>query len=224
LSGGNTSNWTYLGPNGRSLIEFAERTSDQRKAAARVAIWGRVFRRLLLAIYRQRIPLLLVLLISASAGTYYVWLNQTNLPNQAAAAGTAPVEVTVQDLQGSVNNATLTLKEKNGQRRISMAVGSTEALAIAQQRGSTQIPPDQQPQAYNLLRDAIQQMGGRVDRVIVNDATQREYLAQIVLSNNGDVKVVKARPGDAIALALKSGAPIFVENQVLDKFGTKGAG
>jgi bifunctional DNase/RNase len=188
-----------------------------------VAIWGRIFKRLLLALYRQRIPLLVLLLISVSTGTYFLWLNQTNLPNQAAAAGSAPVEVTVQDLQGTVNNATLTLKEKNGQRRISMAVGSTEALAIAQQRGSTQIPPDQQPQAYNLLRDAIQQMGGRVDRVIVNDATQREYLAQIVLSNNGDVKVVKARPGDAIALALKSGAPIFVENQVLDKFGTKGA-
>ena len=188
-----------------------------------MVIWGRIFQRLLLSLYRQRIPLLLVLLISAGAGTYFLWLNQTNLPNQAAAAGTAPVEVTVTDLQGTINNATLTLKEKNGQRRISMAVGTTEALAIAQQRGST-IPPDQQPQAYNLLRDAIQQMGGRVDRVIVNDATQREYLAQIVLSNNGDVKVVKARPGDAIALALKSGAPIFVESQVLDKFGTKGAG
>ena len=74
------------------------------------------------------------------------------------------------------------------------------------------------------MRDTIQQMGGRIDRVLVNDATQREYLAQIVVSNNGDVKVIKARPGDAIALALKSGAPIFVENQVLDKFGTKGSG
>jgi len=115
----------------------------------------------------------------------------------------------------------LQLKEKNGSRRISMAVGSTEALAIAQQRGSTTIPPDQQPQAYILLRDTIQQLGGRIDRVVVNDATQKEYLAQVVVSNNGDVKVIKARPGDAIALALKSGAPIFVENQVLDKFGTK---
>jgi bifunctional DNase/RNase len=189
-----------------------------------VALWGRVFKRLLYALYRQRIPLLLVLLISVSAGTYYLWLGHTNLPNEAAAAGTAPVEVTVTDLQGTVNNATLTLKEKNGSRRISMAVGSTEALAIARQRGSTQIPPDQQPQAYGLMRDAIQQMGGRVDRVVVNDATQREYLAQIVLSSNGDVRVVKARPGDAIALALQSGAPIFVENQVLDKFGTKGSG
>jgi bifunctional DNase/RNase len=189
-----------------------------------VALWGRVLQRLLYALYRQRVPLLVVLLICASAGTYYLWLGRTNLPNEAAAAGTAPVEVMVTDLQGSVNNATLTLKEKNGSRRISMAVGSTEALAIARQRGSTQIPPDQQPQAYDLMRDAISQMGGRIDRVVVNDATQREYLAQIVLSNNGDVKVVKARPGDAIALALKSGAPIFVENQVLDRFGTKGSG
>jgi bifunctional DNase/RNase len=167
---------------------------------------------------------LLLLLIGASAGTYYLWLGKTNLPDQAAAAGTAPVEVTVSDLQGSVSNATLTLKEKNGNRRISMAVGTTEALAIAQQRGSTQIPPDQQPKAYGLMRDAIQQLGGRIDRVVVNDATQREYLAQVVLSNNGEVTVVKARPGDAIALALQSGAPIYVESQVLDKFGSKGSG
>jgi bifunctional DNase/RNase len=186
-------------------------------------ITGRVFQRLLYALYRQRIALLLLLVIAASAGTYYLWLARTNLPNEAAAAGTAPVEVTVQDLQGQANNATLTLKEKNGQRRISMAVGLTEALAIARQRGS-QIPPDQQPQAYDLMRDAITQMGGRIDRVIVNDATQREYLAQIIMSNNGESKVIKARPGDAIALALKAGAPIFVEDKVLDRFGTKGAG
>ena len=189
-----------------------------------MAIWGRIIKRLLLALYKQRIALLIVLLIGASAGTYYLWLGHTNLPNEAAAAGSAPVEVTVTDLQGAANNATLTLKEKNGNRRISMAVGLTEALAIARQRGNTTIPPDQQPQAYDLMNTTIQQMGGRIDRVLVNDATQREYLAQVVVSTNGDVTVIKARPGDAIALALKSGAPIFVENQVLDKFGTKGSG
>jgi bifunctional DNase/RNase len=189
-----------------------------------VALWGRVFQRLLYALYRQRIPLLVLLLIGISAGTYYLWLGQTNLPNEAAAAGTQPVEVTVTDLQGAANNATLTLKEKNGNRRISMAVGLTEALAIAQKRGQTQIPPDQQPQAYGLMRDTIQQMGGRIDRVLVNDATQREYLAQIVVSDGAqDVKVIKARPGDAVALALQTGAPIFVENQVLDRYGAKGS-
>jgi bifunctional DNase/RNase len=191
-----------------------------------MALWGRVLQRLLYALYRQRIVLLLVLLICASAGTYYLWLNETNLPNEAAAAGTQPIEVTVSDLSGQANSATLTLKEKNGNRRISMAVGLTEALAIAQKRGQAQIPPDQQPQAYGLMSDAIQQMGGRIDRVLVNDATQSQYLAQIVVSDGstGEVKVIKARPGDAIALALQAGAPIYVENQVLDKFGTKGSG
>jgi bifunctional DNase/RNase len=190
-----------------------------------MALWGRVFQRLLYSLFKQRIPLLLVLLISVSAGTYYLWLGRTNLPSEAAAAGTDPVEVTVSDLQGAnISNMTLTLKEKNGSRRISMAVGTTEALAIARQRGTAQIPPDQQPAAYDLMREAIQQMGGRIDRVVVNDATSREFLAQIILSNGGDVKVVKARPGDAIALALKSGAKIFVESQVLDKFGAKGSG
>ena len=189
-----------------------------------MALWGRVFQRLLYALNRQRIPLLLVLLIAAGVGTYYLWLNQTNLPNDAAAAGSNPIEVTVTDLSGQANSATLTLKEKNGSRRISMAVGLTEALAIAQKRGQTQIPPDQQPQAYGLMRDTIQQMGGRIDRVLVNDATQSQYLAQIVVSDgqSGDVKVIKARPGDAVALALQANAPIFVENQVLDRFGTKG--
>jgi uncharacterized protein len=209
------------------LLESAHAESAQfehRKAAARVTLWGRVLQRLLLAVYRQRIVVLLFLLIAACAGTYFLWLDRTNLPTEAAAAGTAPVEVTVQDLQGTINNATLTLKEKNGSRRISMAVGTSEALAIAKDRGNTQIPPDQQPQAYSLMRDAIQQMGGRVDRVVVNDATQSQYLAQIVVSSGGDTKVIKARPGDAIALALQTGAPIYVEDKVLERFGTKGSG
>jgi bifunctional DNase/RNase len=205
------------------LIEFAKPIGSA-KGGSRVALWGRVLHRLLYALYKQRIPVLVALLVSISAGTYYLWLGQTNLPNEAAAAGTQPVEVSVADLQGAANNATLTLKEKNGSRRISMAVGLTEALAIAQKRGQTQIPPDQQPQAYGLMRDTIQQMGGRIDRVLVNAATQSQYLAQIVVSSSGDTKVIKARPGDAVALALQSGAPIFVENQVLDRFGSKGSG
>jgi hypothetical protein len=74
------------------------------------------------------------------------------------------------------------------------------------------------------MKDTISQLGGRIDRVIVNDVTPSEYLAVIVVSNNGETRIVKARPGDAIALALKAGAPIFVEDKVLDKAGTRGSG
>jgi bifunctional DNase/RNase len=194
-----------------------------------VKIWGRVFQRLLLALYRQRVPVLLVLLIAASAGTYYLWLDRSNLPNEAAAGGVQPVEVTVQDLtdlrvnqQGiPLVSATLTLKEKNGNRRIAMAIGSAEMLAILNERERGQLRPDQVPQAYDLMNDAISQFGGRVDRVIVSDVTKDEFRAKVVLSSNGDVKVLNARPGDAVALALKSKAPIFVEDKVL---GTKGTG
>jgi bifunctional DNase/RNase len=194
-----------------------------------VTVLSRVFQRLLYALYRQRIPVLLFLLIAISASAYYVWLERSNLPNEAAAAGSAPVEVSVQDLQGQLNQqgilrGTLTLKEKNGNRRIAMAVGSTETLSILGARGSSQITKDQVPQAYDLMNATISQLGGRIDRVIVNDVTASEYLAVIVVSNNGETRVVKARPGDAIALALKAGAPIFVEDKVLDKAGSRGSG
>lgn len=186
----------------------------------------RIFQRLLLALYRQRLALLLVVVLAGIAGGYEVWLSRTNLVSEAAAAGTLPVEVTVQDLQPPLNNATLTLKEKNGNRRISMAIGATEALAIVVSRDKTggQVPKDQQPQAYDLLRQTIQEMGGRIDRVVVNKATPNQYLAQVVVSNNGESKVIPARPGDAVALALSSKAPIYVEDDVLDKYGTKGSG
>jgi uncharacterized protein len=193
-----------------------------------VRVVGRVFQRLAFALYRQRFAVGLVIVLVAGLAAYQLYLARTNLVHEAAAAGTLPVEVTVQDLQGPVNNATLTLKEKNGNRRISMAVGGTEALAIAVARpgggSSAQIPKGQQPQAYELLTKTIQEMGGRVDRVVVNDATQNEYLAEVIVSSNGEPKVIPARPGDAVALALNSKAPIYVEDKVLDKFGTKGSG
>jgi uncharacterized protein len=193
-----------------------------------VQVLGRIFQRLAYALYRQRIAVAVIVLLVAGLASYELYLQRSNLVNDAAAAGTAPVEVTVQDLQGPVNNATLTLKEKNGNRRISMAVGGTEALAIALSRQGTssqsQIPKDQQPQAYDLMSKTVQELGGRIDRVVVNDANQNQYLAQVVVTDNGEAKIVPARPGDAVALALASGAPIYVEDKVLDKFGSKGSG
>ncbi len=189
-------------------------------------VTGRVLQRLLFALYRQRLALVVVVLLVGVAAGYEVWLSRTNLVNEAAASGILPVEMVVQDLQPPLNSATLTLKEKNGTRRISMAVGATEALAIAisQAKSGVTVPQDQQPKAYDLVRLTVQELGGRIDRVVVNKATQNQYLAQVIVSSNGEAKVVPARPGDAVALALSSKAPIYVEDDVLDKYGTKGNG
>jgi bifunctional DNase/RNase len=183
-------------------------------------IWIRVFQRLFRALYRQRVLVLFVLLVAAAAGTYSLYLSRTNLVNEAAAAGQAPVEVTIQSFQPRTGNGTLTLKEKSGSRRISMSLATTETLAIAKERGLN-VPADQVPQAYDLVRDVVQQLGGRVDRALIYDANPRDYFAEIVITDAGETRIVKSRPGDAVAVALKSGAPIYVEDKVLDQYGTR---
>ncbi len=138
-----------------------------------------------------------------------------------SAAGVFPVEVSVQDLRQSGSSFTLTLKETRGNRRLAMSVAATEAIVIARHHDrNVQADPTQ---AYDLMRDAIQQMGGKVDRVIIHDADQPQYFAQAIFSTGEATRTVRARPGEAIALALRAGAPIFVEDRVLDRFGQRGS-
>jgi bifunctional DNase/RNase len=183
-----------------------------------VRLWRRIFQRLLYAlVYRARVPVLVVLVLMLGGGTY-LFLRH-NLSTEATPEGVFPIAVDVQPIENQRGTLVLTLKEKNGNRRIAMDVGGAEAVTIARERGQ---PIQDAPYAYDLMRDVIQQIGGRVDRVIINDANQTQYFAQVIVSTGGETRVVSARPGDAVALALKSGAPIFVEDRVLEQFGARG--
>lgn len=188
----------------------------------------RVIQRLLVAIYKQRVTVLLLLILGIGSIAYLGWRNLQVA--EVTASGLFPVEVAVQPItmrdEGQQVTFTLTLKEMNGNRRISMNVNGSEALAIAREKGlarerGSAFRPSEGPEAYDLVRNAIQEVGGRVERVIVNDADQRGYFAQVVLSANGESKSVNARPGDATALALRANAPIFVEDKILEEFGTR---
>lgn len=170
-----------------------------------------------MALYRARVSVLLVLVVSLGAAEYMYWRN--SLVGEASAAGVFPVEVTVQPIKIQNNGLTLTLKEKNGDRRISMNIGGAEAMVIAHERGP-RVPGDV-PQAYDLTRDVVDQLGGKVDHVIINDANSSTYFAQVVVNVDGATRSVDAKPGDAVALALKTSAPIFVEDHVLEQYGTK---
>lgn len=186
-------------------------------------LWQRVLQRLLYRLYLARTRVLLLLVLGVGALVYFAW--RGSLVQEAAAAGVFPVEVAVQPIQIQNSGLTLTLKEKNGSRRISMQIGGAEAMVIARERGPR--VPGEAPKAYDLLRDTIQQMGGRVDRAVVNDANASEYFAQVVLTvqttEGTETKVITAKPGDAVALALKAGAPVFVEDKVLEQYGTRSA-
>ena len=133
------------------------------------------------------------------------------------------IEMTIKGLMVDpvTNTPIVILRDREGQRVLPIWVGIFEANAIALQIENVATP---RPMTHDLLRNVIQDLRATVQKVVVCDLQENTFFALIYLHLNGDTLAIDARPSDAIALALKSGAPIFVENQVLDKFGTKGAG
>ena len=70
---------------------------------------------------------------------------------------------------------------------------------------------------HDLIKNIINDLQGRVDRILINDLKDNTFFAEIHLSVNASDLVVDSRPSDAIAVALRMGSPIFVEEKVLDE-------
>jgi bifunctional DNase/RNase len=105
------------------------------------------------------------------------------------------------------------LRDKEGQRVLPIWVGVFEANAIALQIENVTTP---RPMTHDLLRNVIQDLRARIDKIVVSDLKENTFYALIYLTVNGDVVAIDARPSDAIALALRARAPIFVEERVID--------
>ena len=110
------------------------------------------------------------------------------------------------------NMPIIVLREVEGQRVLPIWVGVFEANAIALQVENVQTP---RPMTHDLLKTVIDQLGGRVERIVVCELKENTFYATLhVLSAKGLLEV-DARPSDAIALALRSGARIFVDDAVI---------
>ena len=105
------------------------------------------------------------------------------------------------------------LKDKEGERVLPIWVGIFEANAIALQIENIATP---RPMTHDLLRNIITDLDGRVDRIVVSDLKENTFYAIVHLTVRGERIAVDARPSDAIALALRTRAPIFVEDTVID--------
>ena len=105
------------------------------------------------------------------------------------------------------------LRDKEGSKTLPIWVGMFEANAIALQIENISTP---RPMTHDLLRNVIQDLKASVQKVVVCDLQENTFYALIYLSLNGDTLAVDARPSDAIALALRTRAPIFVEDSVID--------
>jgi bifunctional DNase/RNase len=104
------------------------------------------------------------------------------------------------------------LKEVNGARRLPIIIGGFEAQAIALEMERIKPP---RPLTHDLLKILIDNLGANVVEIVINELKDNTFFARIVLESSGLTNEIDARPSDAIALAVRSDAPIFVSESVM---------
>ncbi|MDX1390136.1 MAG: bifunctional nuclease family protein [Acidobacteriota bacterium] len=114
------------------------------------------------------------------------------------------------------------LKNDSGDSVLPIWVGIFEANAIAMQLENVASP---RPMTHDLLKNVIEGLRARISRIVITDLRENTFYATILLERNGgDPLSIDSRPSDAMALALRAQAPIFVEQSVLDKSASPDAG
>ncbi len=112
------------------------------------------------------------------------------------------------------NSPIVVLKDELETCFLPIWVGIFEANAIALQLENVTTP---RPMTHDLLKNMIAELNAQVSRIVINDLRDSTFFARILLIIGGRTLEVDARPSDAIALALRVEAPIFVAQTVLDQ-------
>lgn len=110
----------------------------------------------------------------------------------------------------------LILNETDGKRRLPIIIGTFEAQAIALELENIKPP---RPMTHDLIRNIIQSFNTFVKEIYINDLKEGTFYAQIIYENNGDTLTQDSRPSDAIALAIRFNAPIFVSDHIIEEAG-----
>ncbi|MDY7039570.1 MAG: bifunctional nuclease family protein [Chloroflexota bacterium] len=126
------------------------------------------------------------------------------------------IEVTVDSVRVSLlsQHRVVILKDVGAERYLPIWIGPFEADAITIQLQGIEVA---RPQTHDLLKSVIDVMGAQVRHILVNDLRNDTFYARIVVNSNGRQLEIDSRPSDAIALAVRVAAPIFVEESVMDR-------
>ena len=106
------------------------------------------------------------------------------------------------------------LKEVDGERTFPIVIGSGEAYAIDRRLKGIPTP---RPLTHDLLANVIEQLGGTIEQIEINDLENHTFFARIHIRRNGQMLQVDSRPSDAIALGIATTVPIFVAEHVLEE-------
>ncbi len=129
-------------------------------------------------------------------------------------------EMSIDSIRVSLQNyqRVVILKDKDSDRYLPIWIGATEADAIAVKLQEVSVP---RPLTHDLLESVIQSLGAQVNHILVSDLSDDTFYAKIVLQHNGSQTEIDSRPSDAIALAVRTQAPIFAADSVVEKAGVR---
>ena len=111
------------------------------------------------------------------------------------------------------NMPIIILKDLAGDKALPIWVGYFEANAIALEIEKINTP---RPMTHDLLNNIISSLQAKVKHILVTDLKDNTFFAEISVIQNGSDMIIDSRPSDAIALALRSKSPIFVEEKVIE--------
>jgi uncharacterized protein len=140
-------------------------------------------------------------------------------PEKPEKAGPPPApgqerEVRIYSLATTVNECIIFLEEMGGNRLLPIWIGITEGQAIAIRFSGIVLP---RPLTHDLLLAAIKELGWSVKKVVVCDIKENTFYARIHVSDGKKTVSLDSRPSDAIAVAVRAGCPIMVEEKVFER-------
>ncbi len=105
----------------------------------------------------------------------------------------------------------VTLEEVDGTRLVPIWIGITEGNAIAM---IIQGQKFHRPLTHDLMANIIKDVGAEVERIVISDLKENAYYATITIKQNGKTYEIDSRPSDAMALAVRTKSPIFIDEKV----------
>jgi hypothetical protein len=129
------------------------------------------------------------------------------------------IRVTVDSIRVSLltQNRVVVLREVDSRRYLPIFIGPFEADAIAI---ALQGLEPQRPMTHDLLKSVFGELGASIKYILVSDIRDQTFYARIVVSQGTHTIEIDSRPSDALALAVRSDVPIYVEPHVLEQAGT----
>lgn len=106
------------------------------------------------------------------------------------------------------------LKEVDGDRRFTIVIGIFEATSIDRRVKRMHSP---RPLTHDLIVSAIEELGGELRDIIINELRDHTYFAKLRVRQNGEMTEIDCRPSDALAVAVTADVPIYVSEDVLEE-------